>query len=105
MDELAEACSSPEEAVKIYTAARIAVDVDSDEEHEFLAALADGWASTTASPRISTPPRATPAEVGAPRVYGAAPVSRSRNAALNASAASYMTQWPAPSIRRTRSSG
>jgi uncharacterized membrane protein YebE (DUF533 family) len=41
VDELAEACSSPEEGVKIYTAARLAVDVDSDEEHEFLAALAD----------------------------------------------------------------
>jgi uncharacterized membrane protein YebE (DUF533 family) len=40
VDELAEACSSPEEGVKIYTAARLAVDVDSDEEHEFLAALA-----------------------------------------------------------------
>ena len=62
-------------------------------------------ASTTTSPRTSTLPRATRAEVGAPRVYGVAPVSKSRNAALNASAASYMTQWPAPSIRRTSSSG
>ena len=41
VDELAEACSSPEEGVKVYTAARLAVDVDSDEEHEFLAALAE----------------------------------------------------------------
>jgi len=41
VEELASACSSPEEAAKIYTAARISVDVDSDEEHEFLAALAD----------------------------------------------------------------
>jgi uncharacterized membrane protein YebE (DUF533 family) len=41
VDELGEACSSPEEATKIYTAARLAVDVDTDEEHEFLAALAD----------------------------------------------------------------
>ena len=41
VDELAEACGSPEEGVKIYTAARLAVDVDTDEEHEFLAALAD----------------------------------------------------------------
>lgn len=40
VDELAEACSSPEEALKIYTAARLAVDVDTDQEHEFLAALA-----------------------------------------------------------------
>jgi len=41
VEELASGCSSPEEAAKIYTAARISVDVDSDEEHEFLAALAD----------------------------------------------------------------
>jgi uncharacterized membrane protein YebE (DUF533 family) len=41
VDELAQACSSPEEATKIYTAARLAVDVDTDGEHEFLAALAD----------------------------------------------------------------
>jgi uncharacterized membrane protein YebE (DUF533 family) len=41
VEELASACSSPEEAAKIYTAARISVDVDSDEEHEFLAALAE----------------------------------------------------------------
>jgi uncharacterized membrane protein YebE (DUF533 family) len=40
-EELASACSSPEEAAKIYTAARISVDVDSDEEHEFLTALAE----------------------------------------------------------------
>jgi uncharacterized membrane protein YebE (DUF533 family) len=40
-DELAEACSSPEQATKIYTAARLAVDVDTNAEHEFLAALAD----------------------------------------------------------------
>jgi uncharacterized membrane protein YebE (DUF533 family) len=33
--------SSPEEAVQVYTAARIAVDPDLEEEHEFLAALAD----------------------------------------------------------------
>jgi uncharacterized membrane protein YebE (DUF533 family) len=39
-EELASACSSPEEAAKIYTAARISVNVDSDEEHEFLEALA-----------------------------------------------------------------
>jgi uncharacterized membrane protein YebE (DUF533 family) len=41
VDELGEACSEQEEATKIYTAARLAVDVDTDEEHEFLAALAD----------------------------------------------------------------
>jgi uncharacterized membrane protein YebE (DUF533 family) len=41
IDDLAEASSSPEEAVRIYTAARIAVDIDTDAEHAFLAALAD----------------------------------------------------------------
>jgi uncharacterized membrane protein YebE (DUF533 family) len=41
VDELAEACASPEEGVKVYTAARLAVDVDTDQEHEFLAALAE----------------------------------------------------------------
>jgi uncharacterized membrane protein YebE (DUF533 family) len=39
--ELANAVSSPAEAVQVYTAARIAVDPDTEEEHEFLAALAD----------------------------------------------------------------
>ena len=41
VDELANAVSSPAEAVQVYTAARIAVDPDTEEEHEFLAALAD----------------------------------------------------------------
>jgi len=41
VDELAGAVGSPEEAVQVYTAARIAVDPDLEEEHEFLAALAD----------------------------------------------------------------
>ena len=41
VDDLAGAVSSPEEAVQVYTAARIAVDPDLEEEHEFLAALAD----------------------------------------------------------------
>jgi uncharacterized membrane protein YebE (DUF533 family) len=40
VDALAEASTSPEEAAQIYTAARVAIDVDSDEEHEFLTALA-----------------------------------------------------------------
>jgi uncharacterized membrane protein YebE (DUF533 family) len=31
---------SPQEGVQLYTAARIAVDPDLEEEHEFLAALA-----------------------------------------------------------------
>ena len=41
VDDLAGAVGSPEEAVRVYTAARIAVDPDLEEEHEFLAALAD----------------------------------------------------------------
>ena len=41
VDELANAASSPEEAVQVYTAARVAVDPDIEEEHAFLAALAD----------------------------------------------------------------
>ena len=41
VDELANAVSSPAEAVQVYTAARIAVDPDTEEEHEFLGALAD----------------------------------------------------------------
>jgi uncharacterized membrane protein YebE (DUF533 family) len=41
VDDLAGAVSSPEEAVQVYTAARIAVDPDLEEEHAFLAALAD----------------------------------------------------------------
>jgi uncharacterized membrane protein YebE (DUF533 family) len=40
--ELANAVSSPEEAVQVYTAARVAVDPDIEEEHAFLAALAEG---------------------------------------------------------------
>jgi uncharacterized membrane protein YebE (DUF533 family) len=41
VDELANAVSSPAEAVQVYTAARIAVEPDTEEEHEFLLALAD----------------------------------------------------------------
>jgi uncharacterized membrane protein YebE (DUF533 family) len=40
VDELAEAVSSEEEAVQVYTAARIAVDPDAEAEHAFLAQLA-----------------------------------------------------------------
>jgi uncharacterized membrane protein YebE (DUF533 family) len=40
-DELAAAVTSPTEAVQVYTAARVAVDPDIEEEHEFLGALAD----------------------------------------------------------------
>jgi len=38
--ELAAGVSSPEEAVQVYTAARVAIDLDSNEEHAFLASLA-----------------------------------------------------------------
>jgi uncharacterized membrane protein YebE (DUF533 family) len=38
--DLARAVSSPEQAVQVYTAARIAVDLDGEEEHAFLTALA-----------------------------------------------------------------
>jgi uncharacterized membrane protein YebE (DUF533 family) len=41
VDELADAVTSTEEGVQIYTAARIAVDPDIEEEHEFLVALAE----------------------------------------------------------------
>jgi uncharacterized membrane protein YebE (DUF533 family) len=41
VDELANAVSSPAEGVQVYTAARIAVEPDTNEEHEFLAALAE----------------------------------------------------------------
>jgi uncharacterized membrane protein YebE (DUF533 family) len=41
VDELASRVSSPEEAVQVYTAARIAVDPDTGEEHAFLSALAN----------------------------------------------------------------
>ena len=39
-DELADAVSSPEESVQVFTAARIAVDPDTEKDHEFLVALA-----------------------------------------------------------------
>ncbi|MFZ1103343.1 MAG: DUF533 domain-containing protein [Hyphomicrobiaceae bacterium] len=39
--ELTTGLSSPEEALQVYTAARIAVDPDSAEEHAFLSALAE----------------------------------------------------------------
>ena len=41
VEELAAAVSSPQDAVQVYTAARVAVDVDSSEEHEFLEHLAE----------------------------------------------------------------
>ena len=41
IDDLAEACTSPEQAVQVYTAARLAITPDGGAEDEFLAALAD----------------------------------------------------------------
>ncbi len=41
VDDLAAAVSSQEQAVQVFTAARVAVDPDLDAEHEFLAALAE----------------------------------------------------------------
>jgi uncharacterized membrane protein YebE (DUF533 family) len=41
IDDLASAVSSQEEAVQVYTAARVAVDPDAEEEHAFLVALAE----------------------------------------------------------------
>ena len=41
VEALAAAVSTPQDAVQVYTAARVALDVDSDEEHEFLAQLAE----------------------------------------------------------------
>jgi uncharacterized membrane protein YebE (DUF533 family) len=40
VEDLASAVSSQQDAVQVYTAARLAVDVDSDAEHEFLSELA-----------------------------------------------------------------
>jgi uncharacterized membrane protein YebE (DUF533 family) len=39
--ELASGVASPEEAVEVYAAARIAVDPDTGEEHAFLSSLAE----------------------------------------------------------------
>ena len=39
-DQLAAACQSQEQAVQVFTAARLAIDLDSNEENEFMADLA-----------------------------------------------------------------
>jgi uncharacterized membrane protein YebE (DUF533 family) len=41
IDDLAAGVTSPEEAVQVYTAARVTIDPDDAVEHEFLAALAE----------------------------------------------------------------
>ena len=40
-DDLAAACETPEQAVQVYTAARVAIEPNGDAEKEFLATLAD----------------------------------------------------------------
>jgi uncharacterized membrane protein YebE (DUF533 family) len=40
VDDLANAVSSPQEGIQVYTAARVAVDPDLEEDHDFLMALA-----------------------------------------------------------------
>ena len=40
-EDLAAGVASPEEAVQVYTAARVAIDLDSNEEHAFLSGLAE----------------------------------------------------------------
>ena len=42
VEDLVGAVKSPAEALQVYTAARLTVDVHAEEEHEFLAALAEG---------------------------------------------------------------
>jgi uncharacterized membrane protein YebE (DUF533 family) len=42
VNDLVAAVSSPAEAVQLYTAARISIDLDTAEEHEFLTSLASG---------------------------------------------------------------
>ena len=42
VDDLVRGISSEEEAVQLFTAARIAIDLDKQEEHDFLVALAQG---------------------------------------------------------------
>lgn len=42
VDQLVQSVSSEAEAVQLYTAARVAIDLDTAEEHEFLVALARG---------------------------------------------------------------
>ena len=61
VDDLAAAVSSQEEAVQVYTAARVAVDPDEEEEHEFLAALAERLGIDAGSRPTSTPRPAAPA--------------------------------------------
>jgi uncharacterized membrane protein YebE (DUF533 family) len=62
VDELAAAATSPQEALQVYTAARIAVDPDEAEEHEFLAALADRLGI---DPRLAAQVDATARSAGA----------------------------------------
>jgi uncharacterized membrane protein YebE (DUF533 family) len=42
VDALVAGVSTQEQAVQLFTAARVAIDLDSQEEHEFLVSLANG---------------------------------------------------------------
>ncbi|MFV0298745.1 MAG: tellurite resistance TerB family protein [Hyphomicrobiaceae bacterium] len=42
VDDLVSAVTSPAEAVQVFTAARVAIDLDTAEEHDFLVSLANG---------------------------------------------------------------
>ena len=42
VEDLVRGVSTQEEAVQLFTAARIAIDLDTQEEHDFLVALAQG---------------------------------------------------------------
>jgi uncharacterized membrane protein YebE (DUF533 family) len=63
VDELASGVSSPEEAVQVYTAARIAVDPDTGEEHAFLSALANALGiDRDLAAQVDAAARVTPGE-------------------------------------------
>ena len=100
VDELAEACSSPEEGGQ-----SLHGGAPCGRRRQRRGARVPGRAGRPArhrrQPRRAYRRRRAQRALRSarPRVYGVAPVSRSRNAALNASAASYMTQWPAPSMQ------
>jgi uncharacterized membrane protein YebE (DUF533 family) len=61
--------SSPEQAVQVYTAARIAVDLDGEEEHASLMALA-AQLGIDRSPRILMRPRVAAPTATARKVAG-----------------------------------
>lgn len=63
IDQLADAVTSQQEGVQVYTAARIAVDPDLEEEHEFLGGRpavhspsSERWVSTSTEPALREQP-------------------------------------------------